>query len=147
MACRTVERDSRAVCTELAQCDAIAPGWSDAGREGAGPRAMGAVCRHAEPAHGAGAAVQERDRGRCNAVDSVGSGLRQHQRIAGAAPTGRLLLKDAAPEQIVDVAQGGIGRCLGDRRPFGVVQLALEASSRRLTTLRWRSFMGWPATD
>src|SRR3546814_7037846 len=72
MACRTVERDSRAVCTELAQCDAIAPGWSDAGREGAGPRAMGAVCRHAEPAHGAGAAVQERDRGRCNAVDSVG---------------------------------------------------------------------------
>src|SRR3546814_16679002 len=85
MACRTVERDSRAVYTELAQCDAIAPGWSDAGREGAGPRAMGAVCRHAEPAHGAGAAVQERDRGRCNAVDSVGSGLRQPQRIAGAA--------------------------------------------------------------
>src|SRR3546814_16356957 len=52
--------------------------------------------------------------------------LLHRQRIAGAASAGGILHKNTSLDQIVDVAQGGVGRRLGNRRPFGIGQLALE---------------------
>src|SRR3546814_6362931 len=57
--------------------------------------------------------------------------LLHRQRIAGAASAGGILHKNTSLDQIVDVAQGGVGRRLGNRRPFGIGQLALEPVQKR----------------
>ncbi len=48
------------------------------------------------------------------------------QLIAGAAATGIRFPQDATRQQIRDVAQGRVGRTLGDRGPLAARELAIE---------------------
>lgn len=50
-----------------------------------------------------------------------------HQLVAGAAATGLGFLQHIARQQFGDVAQGGVLRALGNRRPLAAGEFAIKA--------------------
>ena len=55
--------------------------------------------------------------------------------ISGAAATGGFLREDAASDQVVQVAQRGVRRCLGEGRPLGVGELPVKSVEQEVQHL------------